>query len=192
MSRKPFILALLILAGGEARAAEFGFGFSGGVRALDLGLMLGDTSLAEARGAEATVDTYLTLGKSFPIGASLAVSRQSYDLSRARQFFDHLDVNEASAGLIFLPPGGKARPMARIAYTFFGTARAAQNGGVTAMVVSGTHVAVGAQVELGKGSLLGFGLDFGQTKATSAHTVFGGKSFRMKSTAAFVGGEVAI
>jgi hypothetical protein len=177
------LLAMLVVAAGTAHAAEGGFGLSAGVRSLDLGLMLGDTKIPEARGAEATLDGYFTPAKSFPLGATVTASRQSYGLSRASQRLDHLDVTEAAAGISLLPPGGKARPMVRFTYTFLGSMRMSQAGSVTTKRLSGTHFAAGAQVELGKGSLLGFGLDFGQTKADD---------LRLKSTAAFLGGEIAL
>jgi hypothetical protein len=213
----------MLLAGAwiasPAMGTEVGFGASAGVRSLEMGLMLGNTQFQEARGADASVNAYISPAK-LPLAISASVDHQSYELNKTIQYFDHIEVTEADLGVEFLPQGGKARPMIRLGYTLYGNAVATTNGtsagslsgvpvaqnGASAwkMNVGGTHFSVGTQIEAGKGALLSLGLDFGQTQAKIKQVSLGGADqtavikgegldhFRMQSTAVLIGGEVAI
>ncbi len=214
---KKLLLAVVLVS--TPAKAEVGFGFAAGVRSLEMGLMLENAAFQEARGTEAAANFYYAPGK-LPFAVTLGLTRQDYDLNKSRHFFDHLDVTETQAGLAVLPQGSKARPVIRLNYTFLGSANATTSGTSSAtvggvpvdqtgeshwtMTVSGMHLLVGTELEIGKGALLSLGLDFAQTKAELKSVSLGGtdqtsevkdaglSKFKMKSTAVLLGGEVAL
>lgn len=218
MKRLVLAMVFVPLFAAPARA-EVGFGFAAGVRSMEMGLMLQNAAFQEARGTEAAANVYYAPGK-LPFAVTFGIARQDYDLNKARHYFDHLDVTETQAGLALVPQGAKARPVIRLNYTFLGTANASTSGSSSAAVggaqvdqtgesswtmkVTGMHLLVGTELEVGKGALLSLGLDFAQTKAELTSVSLGGTDmttavkdqgvdqFKMKSTAILLGGEVAI
>lgn len=221
MSKTLVMAGITVLLFALARPArgEVGFGFAAGVRSMEMGLMLQNPAFQEARGTEARANFYFCPGK-LPIGLHVGVSRQDYDLNKSRHYFDHLDVTESEAGIALIPPGGKARPVIKLGYTYYGKAQATTSGDSSATVsgvdvaqsgesswtmkVTGTHLLVGTEIELSKGALLSVGLDFAQTKGeiqdvslngsdeTDAVKDAGLEKFKMKSQAVLIGGEVAL
>lgn len=218
MTKLVFAPLFALLLAAPARA-EIGFGFAAGVRSMEMGLMLENAAFQEARGTEAAANFYFAPGK-LPFAVTLGIARQDYDLNKARHYFDHLDVTETQAGVGLVPQGSKARPVIRLNYTFLGTANATTSGTSSAAVggaqvdqtgesswtmkVTGMHLLVGTELEIGKGALLSLGLDFAQTKAELTSVSLGGTNmtsevkdagvdkFKMKSTAVLLGGEVAL
>lgn len=208
----------LSLIGSSPATAELGLGFGTGIRSLELGLMLQNARIQEARATVATLEGYYLPGD-FPLGLSVSFEYQSYAINRSQHYFDQLSVTEVQPAVIFLPPGGKTRPMVRLGYTALGHAIATSSyetitpidgialeqktQSIWKMHVNGFHVAVGTQIQFDKTALLSLALDFGQTQAqiqkievdsqdrTKELKAQGLRDFRMKSTALLIGGEIA-
>src|SRR4051812_42449902 len=98
---KALTLVLLLLVAAAPARAEVGFGFGGGVRSVELGLMLGNPAFQEAYGTEGDANVYFTPGKAFPVGIGLNVSQQQFELNKAKHYFDRMQVTEVEGQLVF-------------------------------------------------------------------------------------------